>query len=105
MIRRPPRSTLFPYTTLFRSRPAHQSHRTSGSPMNRIAFYSAGALVALLAAGVAPAHAAGCQLGSNGHGVKHIVYIQFDNVHLRRDNPNVASDLEQMPNLLKFMEQ
>src|SRR5260370_22631839 len=24
MIRRPPRSTLFPYTTLFRSRPAHQ---------------------------------------------------------------------------------
>ncbi len=73
--------------------------------MNRIAFYSAGTLVALLAAGVAPAHAAGCQLGSNGHGVKHIVYIQFDNVHLRRDNPNVASDLEQMPNLLKFMEQ
>src|SRR3989449_7060683 len=35
MIRRPPRSTLFPYTTLFRSIPAHaihgdkaQSHRT-----------------------------------------------------------------------------
>src|SRR3712207_7300758 len=26
MIRRPPRSTLFPYTTLFRSRP-HQLHR------------------------------------------------------------------------------
>src|SRR2546430_7286886 len=25
MIRRPPRSTLFPYTTLFRSRPAHGS--------------------------------------------------------------------------------
>src|SRR5256886_8701119 len=24
MIRRPPRSTLFPYTTLFRSRPAHE---------------------------------------------------------------------------------
>src|SRR2546422_7250732 len=24
MIRRPPRSTLFPYTTLFRSRPAHR---------------------------------------------------------------------------------
>src|SRR3712207_7653432 len=24
MIRRPPRSTLFPYTTLFRSRPTHQ---------------------------------------------------------------------------------
>src|SRR2546425_3966132 len=26
MIRRPPRSTLFPYTTLFRSREAHQAH-------------------------------------------------------------------------------
>jgi hypothetical protein len=33
------------------------------------------------------------------------VYIQFDNVHLRRDNPNVPSDLEQMPNLLHFLEQ
>src|SRR2546425_8208614 len=27
MIRPPPRSTLFPYTTLFRSRPADQGHR------------------------------------------------------------------------------
>src|SRR3712207_8613721 len=26
MIRRPPRSTLFPYTTLFRSEPAHVDH-------------------------------------------------------------------------------
>src|SRR5256885_12076232 len=26
MIRRPPRSTLFPYTTLFRSRPDHRDH-------------------------------------------------------------------------------
>src|SRR3712207_8470923 len=39
MIRRPPRSTLFPYTTLFRSlRPAHRlrlrhlRHRTNGVP-------------------------------------------------------------------------
>src|SRR2546430_10664090 len=29
MIRRPPRSTLFPYTTLFRS-PAHRRHRRGG---------------------------------------------------------------------------
>ena len=28
-----------------------------------------------------------------GNGIEHIVYIQFDNVHLRRDNPNVPSDL------------
>src|SRR3712207_8828949 len=27
MIRRPPRSTLFPYTTLFRSRPRHEPHQ------------------------------------------------------------------------------
>src|SRR2546430_9762558 len=27
MIRRPPRSTLFPYTTLFRSRPVHHGDR------------------------------------------------------------------------------
>ena len=44
---------------------------------------------------------AGCKLGS---GIKHIVHIQFDNVHLRRDNPNVPSDLEQMPNLLNFLD-
>ena len=42
-----------------------------------------------------------CKLGN---GIKHIVYIQFDNVHLRRDNPNVPSDLEQIPNLLNFLE-
>src|SRR2546422_6852541 len=28
MIRRPPRSTLFPYTTLFRSQINHRGHRT-----------------------------------------------------------------------------
>src|SRR3712207_8989091 len=30
MIRRPPRSTLFPYTTLFRSHPGHRGHRAAG---------------------------------------------------------------------------
>src|SRR5215813_9688874 len=45
--------------------------------------------------------AATCQL--NG-GISAIVYIQFDNVHFRRDDPNVPSDLEQMPNLLNFMQ-
>jgi hypothetical protein len=41
-----------------------------------------------------------CRLGS---GIKHIVEIQFDNVHFRRDNPNVPSDLEQIPSLLNFL--
>jgi hypothetical protein len=38
------------------------------------------------------------------NGIEHIVYIQFDNVHFRRDNHNVPSDLQQIPNLLNFLE-
>jgi hypothetical protein len=33
----------------------------------------------------------------------HVTVIQFDNVHLERDNPNVPSDIEQIPSLLDFM--
>src|SRR5215469_4977236 len=44
-----------------------------------------------------------CTLGADGQ-TKHVIYIQFDNVHFTRDNPNVPSDLEQMPNLLNFIE-
>src|SRR3954468_11853047 len=44
-----------------------------------------------------------CNLGTDGH-VKHVIYIQFDNTHLKRDNPNVPSDLEQMPHLLNFIQ-
>jgi hypothetical protein len=40
-----------------------------------------------------------------GNGVKHVVMLQFDNVHFFRDNPNVPSDLQMMPNLLNFFEQ
>jgi arylsulfatase A-like enzyme len=47
---------------------------------------------------------AGCQLNSPGGQVKRVINIVFDNVHLRRDNPNVPSDLEQMPNLLNFLQ-
>jgi len=36
--------------------------------------------------------------------IKHVIYIQFDNTHLTRDNPRVPSDLQQMPNLLNFIE-
>ncbi len=35
--------------------------------------------------------------------IKHVVHVQFDNVHLSRDMPNVPSDLEQMPHLLNFI--
>jgi len=37
------------------------------------------------------------------NGIKHVVHITFDNVHLHRDDPNVPSDLEQMPSLLNFL--
>jgi hypothetical protein len=40
---------------------------------------------------------------SLSNGVKHVIYLQFDNTHFNRDNPNVASDLEQMPHLLDFL--
>jgi hypothetical protein len=43
----------------------------------------------------------GCRLGP---GVQHVINIVFDNVHFFRDNPNVPSDLEQMPHLLNFLE-
>jgi hypothetical protein len=45
--------------------------------------------------------AASCHLGN---GIKHVVQIGFDNVHFFRDNPNVPSDLQMMPNLLDFFE-
>jgi hypothetical protein len=46
--------------------------------------------------------AAGSQCQLPG-AVQHVIYLQFDNVHFRRDNPNVPSDLEQMPHLLSFL--
>jgi hypothetical protein len=60
-----------------------------------------GAIVgmSLMSAGVHAAQTA-CHLGS---GIKHIVEIQFDNVHFARDIPNVPSDLEQMPTLLSLL--
>jgi hypothetical protein len=54
-----------------------------------------------------PAQAAkassGCRLNSADGAIKHVIQLQFDNVHFRRDNPNVPSDIEQMPNLYNFL--
>ena len=47
--------------------------------------------------------AGGCRLGPAQSRVQHVIYMQFDNVHLRRDNPNVPSDLEQMPHLYNLL--
>ena len=75
------------------------------------------ALSCLVAAGIAAAQvrssgeagarslaaASDCQLQSAKGNIKHVIYIQFDNTHFRRDNANVPSDLEQMPHLLNFI--
>jgi hypothetical protein len=45
----------------------------------------------------------GCRLGTPAGNIQHVIYLQFDNVHFTRDNPNVPSDLEQMPHLLNFL--
>lgn len=61
-----------------------------------------GALLATVT-GVAKAQNA-CALNSHQGKIKHVIYVQFDNTHFVRDNPNVPSDLEQMPHLLNFLE-
>ncbi|MGI9033862.1 MAG: hypothetical protein ACR2HY_09375 [Acidimicrobiales bacterium] len=35
--------------------------------------------------------------------MNHVINLVFDNTHFKRDNPNVPSDLEQMPHLLDFI--
>src|SRR5262252_2085666 len=74
------------------------------TPMQAFARIAAPLLVgALLGTGAAGTAQAACQLNSADGKIKHVIHITFDNVHLRRDNPNVPSDLEQMPNLLNFL--
>lgn len=51
-----------------------------------------------------PDDSGGCNLNSARGQIQHVIYIQFDNTHFTRDNPNVPSDLEQMPHLLNFIE-
>jgi hypothetical protein len=59
------------------------------------------AQVGALPAAAAPAN--DCQLDSAKGQIQHVIQIQFDNTHFFRDNPNVPSDLEQMPHLLNFI--
>jgi len=67
------------------------------------AFSGATALGLLLLGVTTQSASAACQLNSSGGKVKRVVNIVFDNVHLRRDNPNVPSHMEQMPNLFNFL--
>jgi hypothetical protein len=87
----------------YRSRNRHGRHRAIASVF--------AALLAATSMAVAPAAVSGhpdqqsgsCRLRSEGRDIKHVIYVQFDNTHFRRDNPDVPSDLEQMPNLLNFI--
>jgi predicted transcriptional regulator len=84
--------------------------RSPSSRTRRIAGLAAGAA---LAAGVSAAVSAAPSAGATpvppvaachlGNGVQHVISLVFDNVHFSRDNPNVPSDLEQMPHLLNFL--
>src|SRR6266849_8549679 len=62
------------------------------------------ALGAVFLGAASQSASAACLLNSPGGQIKHVVHIVFDNVHLRRDNPDVPSDLEQMPNLFNFIQ-
>ena len=74
-----------------------------------VAVLTAACAVAALATGLgshntpAASAAGACQLGNKDGQIKHVIYLQFDNTHFRRDRPNVPSDLEQMPHLLNFL--
>jgi hypothetical protein len=66
-----------------------------------------GQAAAAARSGGAAGGTSGCLLGhpgaGNGDVIRHVIYLQFDNTHYLRDNPNVPSDLEQMPSLLHFL--
>src|SRR5713226_9289237 len=58
---------------------------------------------AVLVNSAVTAASAECRLNSADSKIKHVIFIQFDNTHFLRDDPNVPSDLEQMPALLTFI--
>jgi hypothetical protein len=53
---------------------------------------------------VTPISGPSCPLANPNSKIKHIVYLQYDNVHYERDRINVQSDLEQMPAMLSFLQ-
>jgi hypothetical protein len=84
--------------------------RRMNARVRTLASATALACLAALPAGAAQAQTRAADAGSSGascslgNGIEHVIDIQFDNVHFTRDDPNVPSDLEQMPNLLRFLE-
>ena len=76
---------------------------SSAFPLSLKGVASLAAAIASLAPALAFADIYDCRIDSARGDIKHVIHIQFDNTHLRRDNPNVQSDLEQMPHLLDFI--
>jgi hypothetical protein len=74
---------------------------TAGVATATLASGAAVATAALVA--TSPASAETSTTCDLGNGVQHVISLVFDNVHFFRDNPNVPSDLEQMPHLLNFL--
>src|SRR5438034_1566909 len=91
MIRRPPRSTLFPYTTLFRS-PSF----VGGSPVTRMRFAAAAALaVALLPALARPAAAQSTVTAADVQRLQDTIYdASRDIAQLRSRDTALASQLQ-----------
>ena len=75
--------------------------------LGSVAAVGAGAAISSARKGSRAARTAGsgCRLNSARGNIKHVIYVQFDNTHFLRENPNVPSHLEQMPNLLNFLRQ
>src|SRR5215469_11506876 len=71
------------------------------SQMNKMTRCAIGAAALYLGSAEPSLGATNCNLAN---GVKHVFHLTFDNVHLRRDMPNVPSDLEQIPSLLNFLQ-
>jgi hypothetical protein len=91
------------------SRQASQGKKWSGLRQKMLASMLAASAVVFVSSSAqagkpAPVQAS-CHFQSAGNKIKRVVFLTFDNVHLRRDNPNVPSDLEQMPNLLNFLQE
>jgi len=48
---------------------------------------------------------AACSLSSPSSKIKRLIHIQFENLHLQRDDPAIPSDLERMPHLFSFLKE
>src|SRR2546425_9632913 len=73
MIRRPPRSTLFPYTTLFRSRFPHSIVKQRSHPLERTAVPD---LRGLLQNGLAGTYRLEREVGRGGRSEEHTSELQ-----------------------------